>query len=115
MKCRAAEGMVNRYINHTLSVEELEEFLEHISTCSSCYDELETYFIVHEATQQLDEEDSDSAFDLKELLEQDIKKSRRYIRKKKASRFLAGFLVCIFIAVLAAFLVFIILEIRQTL
>ena len=44
MKCRVAEGMVNRYINHTLTIDELEEFLEHISTCSSCYDELETYF-----------------------------------------------------------------------
>ena len=26
----------------------MEEFLDHIQNCSSCYDELETYFIVHE-------------------------------------------------------------------
>ena len=45
MNCRTAEGMVNGYINHELSLKELEEFLDHIQTCSSCYDELETYFI----------------------------------------------------------------------
>ena len=115
MNCRAAEGMVNRYINHTLNIDELEEFLEHISTCSSCYDELETYFIVHEAMQQLDEEQEETAFDLKQLLEQDIKKSRRYIRKKKASRFFAGFFVCVLIGLLAAFLIYIFWEFKHTL
>ena len=55
IECRTAESMVTKYINHSLSVDELEEFLDHISHCSSCYDELETYFIVHEAIQQLDE------------------------------------------------------------
>ena len=52
--CRQAETLVARYIKHTLSTDELEEFLDHIEHCSSCYDELETYFIVHEAIQQLD-------------------------------------------------------------
>ena len=44
--CRQAETLVARYIKHTLSTDELEEFLDHIEHCSSCYDELETYFIV---------------------------------------------------------------------
>lgn len=43
--CRQAETLVARYIKHTLSTDELEEFLDHIEHCSSCYDELETYFI----------------------------------------------------------------------
>lgn len=54
MDCRTAESMVTRFIDHSLSVNELEEFLDHIETCPSCYDELETYFIVHEAMQQLE-------------------------------------------------------------
>ena len=41
--CRQAETLVARYIKHTLSTDELEEFLDHIEHCSSCYDELETY------------------------------------------------------------------------
>ena len=55
MTCRKAEEMVNKYIAHKLSVDELEDFLDHVESCSSCYDELETYFIVHRALQQLDE------------------------------------------------------------
>ena len=59
MDCSAAEGMVTRYINHTLSIDELEDFLEHVESCSSCYDELETYFIVHEAMLQLNEDEAE--------------------------------------------------------
>ena len=55
MNCQTAESMVTRYIEHDLSVDDLEEFLEHVENCPSCYDELETYFIVHAAMQQLDE------------------------------------------------------------
>lgn len=61
MNCQTAESMVNRYIEHDLSVDELEDFLEHVENCPSCYDELETYFIVHAAMQQLDEESRDSS------------------------------------------------------
>ncbi|MBC5779733.1 zf-HC2 domain-containing protein [Blautia sp. M29] len=110
MNCRTAEGMVNGYINHELSLKELEEFLDHIQTCSSCYDELETYFIVHEAMQQLDDNDSGSVMDFKSLLEQDIRKSRRYIRKKKLGRFSVGVLLCILIVALAAFMVYVVMQ-----
>ena len=41
MNCQTAESMVNRYIEHDLSVDELENFLEHVENCPSCYDELE--------------------------------------------------------------------------
>ena len=71
MDCRTAEGMVSSYIKHDLPLNELEEFLDHVQNCSSCYDELETYFIVHEVTQQLDDDSSDSVLDFKKLLEQD--------------------------------------------
>ncbi len=113
MTCSTAEGMVNRYINHTLSVEELGDFLEHIESCSSCYDELETYFIVHEAMQQLDEEEEGPVLDFQHLLEQDIKKSRHYIYKKKAFRLMGAFLVLVLIGVLMTFFVFIVLELKQ--
>ena len=103
MNCSTAESMVNRYINRTLSVEELEDFLEHIEECSSCRDELETYFIVHEVVRQLKEEGGDSVLDFKELLELDIRKSRRYIRKRKASRFFVGAFVCLLFAAVIVF------------
>ena len=99
MDCRTAEGMVSSYIKHDLPLNELEEFLDHVQNCSSCYDELETYFIVHEVTQQLEK-----------LLEQDIRKSRRYIRKKKASWLMFGVSICLLIATIAAILIFVMME-----
>ena len=108
--CRQAETLVARYIKHTLSTDELEEFLDHIEHCSSCYDELETYFIVHEVTHQLDDDSSDSVLDFKKLLEQDIRKSRRYIRKKKASWLMFGVSICLLIATIAAILIFVMME-----
>ena len=102
--------MVRSHIEHKLPVHELEELLDHVESCSSCYDELETYFIVHEVTQQLDDSSSNSVLDFKKLLEQDIRKSRRYIRKNKLSWFLLGASICLLIAVLAAILVYVMME-----
>ena len=113
MDCRTAEGMVSSYIKHDLPLNELEEFLDHVQNCSSCYDELETYFIVHEVTQQLDDDSSDSVLDFKKLLEQDIRKSRRYIRKKKASWLMFGVSICLLIATIAAILIFVMMETTQ--
>lgn len=110
MDCRTAEGMVNAYISHELSVKELEEFLDHVQGCPSCYEELETYFIVHEVTQQLKDDSSEAVLDFKNLLEQDISSSRHYIRKKKFTWFAMGACVCLLIAVLAAILVYVLME-----
>lgn len=60
--------MVTRFIDHSLSMNELEGFLDHIEHCPSCYDELETYFIVHEAMQQLDEDKDGKVLDLRSFL-----------------------------------------------
>jgi hypothetical protein len=61
-------------------------------------------------TQQLDDNSSNSVLDFKGLLEQDIRKSRRYIRKKKLSWFLVGAGICLLIAALAAILVYVMME-----
>ena len=101
--CRQAETLVARYIKHTLSTDELEEFLDHIEHCSSCYDELETYFIVHEAIQQLDEKEDGTVLDFRKLLKQDIRRSRRIIRQRKAIKAVTGILVIGALVILAAF------------
>ena len=113
MKCRVAEGMVNRYINHTLALYELEEFLDHVESCSSCYDELETYFIVHEAMNQLDSSDTESVLDFKDLLELDLKKARRYVRKKKTIRFFEIVVLCLAAGALLSLLILGFFQIRD--
>ena len=47
---------------------------------------------------------------LDKLLEQDIRKSRRYIRKKKASWLMFGVSICLLIATIAAILIFVMME-----
>ncbi len=38
--------MVMPYINHQLDEVQLEQFLKHIKSCSSCREELEIYYTV---------------------------------------------------------------------
>ena len=78
IECRIAESMVTQYINHSLSVDELEEFLDHISH-----------------------------------LDQDIRKSRRYIRKKRWFHFLTGLLLAVFAVLLLIFVIFFITDIAH--
>ncbi|MDO4647875.1 MAG: zf-HC2 domain-containing protein [Eubacteriales bacterium] len=85
MDCQTAESMVNRYISHELAGEELEEFLTHISECSACRDELEIYFTVSRAMEQLTTEE-DSTLDFRDLLDQDLKKAHRSVYRMKISR-----------------------------
>lgn len=111
--CRQAETLVARYIKHTLSTDELEEFLDHIEHCSSCYDELETYFIVHEAIQQLDEKEDGTVLDFRELLEQDIRRSRRYIRQKRWLHFWSVIFFMAVVIAAASFVVFLVMEVTH--
>lgn len=112
--CRQAETLVARYIKHTLSTDELEEFLDHIEHCSSCYDELETYFIVHEAIQQLDEKEDGTVLDFRELLESGYPcRSRRYIRQKRWLHFLSVIFFMAVVIAAASFVVFLVMEVTH--
>ena len=99
---------------HEISTEMVAEALAEHDTFAqyegSNLDELETYFIVHEAMQQLNEDSGESVLDFKDLLKQDIRKSRRYIRKKKASWLMFGVSICLLIATIAAILIFVMME-----
>ncbi|MBP9999932.1 MAG: zf-HC2 domain-containing protein [Clostridiales bacterium] len=83
MDCRVAENLVDNYIDGTLRGKELESFLKHIENCPSCYEELETYYIVHEATKQLDEEEDHLNFDMMGLLEEDIRERKIEIGRER--------------------------------
>ena len=111
--CLTAEGMVSKYIRHTLSTDGLQEFLDHVESCSSCYDELETHFIVYEALQQLDEKEDGTVLDFRELLEQDIRRSRRYIRQKRWLHFLSVIFFMAVVIAAASFVVFLVMEVTH--
>ena len=89
MDCHTAEEMVGRYISHSLSVKELEMFIQHIRDCPECYEELESQFIVHKAVEQLQDE-NETDMDFRRLLEKDLKGARRYIRIGKLKKLLVA-------------------------
>lgn len=83
MNCREAQSLIVPFIEDKLDDEQLEAFLEHIESCSECYDELEVYFIVFSGTRQLDDkydEISDFKGELKKYIE---RKKEKYHKKHK--------------------------------
>lgn len=58
MTCREAEKMVIPYIHDELTIDELDEFLEHVDSCDSCMEELEINYMVDEGLKKLDEDDT---------------------------------------------------------
>ena len=56
------------------------------------------------STKRMFENGKDQILDFRELLEEDIRKSRRYILKKKFFRTVEGVVICILAAGLAGFL-----------
>ena len=81
MVCKESEQRILGFINNELSDEKLTEFLEHIKTCKSCYEELEIYYTIHVALQKLDYE-SNASYDINKMLVDNIENKRQNLRKK---------------------------------
>ena len=113
MDCKEAEKLIQPYVQGNMPEKEMEPFISHIRKCHTCHEELETYFIVHEVTHQLDDDSSDSVLDFKKLLEQDIRKSRRYIHNRRCMQLAGGTLTILLSGILIIFLVFVIFEIKR--
>ena len=83
MQCIDAKAKVLPYINKELAIDELGDFLDHISTCKSCHDELETYYIIMRGLDQLDM--GLDELDLEGALERDIRRSYGQIDREISS------------------------------
>lgn len=102
MDCRETQSLVRAYIDDKIPPRKLEEFIEHVEACPSCYDELETYYTLFFAMKYLDE-DRHSSYNIKEMLSEDLKRKMahaRYCRRRKV----AGI---IFLLVMALILLFV--------
>lgn len=80
--CKEAQGLIVPYINDKLDIKQLEQFLEHIETCSDCREELEVYFTLLTGMKQLDE-DKNLSGNLHVAFEKSLHKSEEKIRKVK--------------------------------
>ena len=80
MTCREAEKLVIPYINDELTMDELDEFLEHVEYCDNCMEELEIHYMVDIGLRKLDEEDTvyDIVGDLQRKLESSVARLQRF-------------------------------------
>ena len=80
MTCIEAEKMIVPYINGELKPMELEDFLDHLSVCESCREELEIYYMVDVGLKKIEDDDANYDFvgDLRRRLEESSRTVRRF-------------------------------------
>ncbi|MBQ1241412.1 MAG: zf-HC2 domain-containing protein [Lachnospiraceae bacterium] len=80
MNCREVEKLVVPYIKDELTMDELDEFLEHVENCDSCMEELEIHYMVDVGLRKLDEDDTvyDIVGDLQRKLESSMFRIQRF-------------------------------------
>ncbi len=84
-----ALSLIDRYLKKNLHGKELREFLDHMESCSACYDELEVRSLVLDVDEALrDGEEND--FDFSGRLPARIAKDRRRILLDKLLVVLVG-------------------------
>lgn len=82
MTCRNIQKMIMPFIDNELTIDEADEFLEHLKNCPECMEELEFYYTLITSMKQLDDDQelsNDYRKDLIELLD----KSEEKIHKKR--------------------------------
>lgn len=62
MKCQEAEQQIQNFIDDNLTGEPLANFVRHIDNCHSCYEEMETSYLLSEALARLE---NGETFDLR--------------------------------------------------
>ncbi|MCR5108441.1 MAG: zf-HC2 domain-containing protein [Lachnospiraceae bacterium] len=73
--CKHMDRYIPLFLEDKLTGDELELFLRHIDSCSYCYDEMETSYLVKEAIIRLDEEEG--SYDLYSELNKKIEAMRK--------------------------------------
>ena len=102
MECREVQSLIGKYIDGTMTDKKMLEFIQHVLSCRTCYDELETYFVIHYAIKYLDE-DFHASCNFQNMLKEDLKRRESNIRSRRSARFSMslyfGFIILIFIFV----------------
>ena len=83
MDCKRAQALIPAYIRKKLKWRELEEFLEHISHCRECYEELEIYFTVDYTLARMDDDNDDQVYNVSNALKESLQESRFTVWKEK--------------------------------
>lgn len=105
MNCREAERLIRMFIENDIAGEELEEFVEHVTRCESCKEELAIQYLVSEGMIHLEE---GNTFDLQKELEE---KFSQVEKKVKARHIFRRFLYVLELLVIFIILIMVIMVI----
>ncbi|MBQ2627859.1 MAG: zf-HC2 domain-containing protein [Eubacterium sp.] len=102
--------MIPHYLADDLREKDLLLFLDHIKTCHSCYEELETAFMVDRTVRYLNDEmddDAEDSYNLPAMMQEDIhRKTREVYARQNAARIFRIVLIITALFVLFALLDF---------
>ncbi|MDD7738563.1 MAG: zf-HC2 domain-containing protein [Fusicatenibacter sp.] len=103
MNCQEAEKLIQPYIKGNIPDKNLEAFIAHVRKCPSCYEELETYFIVNKAVAYFDDAEQTS-YNLKGLLERDLREKEQMVKRHRKKERFFKILIAILILLLLVLL-----------
>ena len=83
MNCVKAQQLIRPYLEGTLSDRELEEFLDHIQGCQSCFGELEIYFSIYRTLSNVDEKGD---YNYAKKLRRRLQNSREYLQARERNK-----------------------------
>ncbi len=89
MNCKEAEQRIPSYLTQELGERETKEFLAHMKSCTSCYEEME---ITYMASIGLERLESASSLDINEEMHRILQHSEKKLKKRQRIRY-AGILV----------------------
>lgn len=99
MNCKETEKMIPVFLQDDLDNKMLEQFIEHISSCPECMEELSIQFLVSEGLERLE---AGNNFNLKNALDDRVKTAENEI---KVYRGLKYTMICLETAVAAAIVI----------
>ncbi|MBP1756219.1 MAG: hypothetical protein H6Q59_2617 [Firmicutes bacterium] len=100
MTCNKAQSMITPFINNKLTLKDLEDFINHVSTCSVCREELEVYYALLTAMKQLDE-DKNLSSDFGMELDQKLERAKERIFRAKFTYYRKKIILFLTIIILA--------------
>lgn len=80
MDCKEVNRCIPDFLDRSLGNRELRLFMDHISGCKDCKEELSIQFLVQEGMVRLEEGDS---FDLQQELEKILEEARKRMRMRQ--------------------------------
>ena len=105
MKCEDAIKNMDRFVNHNMTTKELADFLEHIDSCPSCYEELETYYTVAIALHYLKKNDGEG-YNIPLRLQHNLQEARNRVRREKRYYIILQRLLMVMVITLVFMLLF---------